>query len=410
MRQAFWAGNISGVLPTFLNRKRRTGKEKRNVSTAEENKAIFRRYAEEVGTQYNLEIVDEIFERYISHQPDGSTLVRGPQDVKRFHREFHSAFSDFHINIEEQIAEGDKVVSRYAIRGIHQGEFRGMAPTGKQIELKGVTIFRFSPEGKVVETWDSYDQLSLIRQSTEQELRLARSIQRASLPEEVPQLEGWQISLFYRPAREVGGDFYDFHFLSEGRVGLVMGDATGKGVPAALVMSTTCGMLQLAAQELDSSSPGEVLSRVNETLFARIPANMFVTCFYCILDPNNSSLSYANAGHDLPYVLRGSGGECEELRARGMPLGLMPGMGYEEKETILNSGDAILLYSDGLVEAHDPQSEMFGFPRLRELIAEHAEKRSLADSLLEELYSFVGEGWKQDDITLLTLRRSSSLS
>src|SRR5918994_2093379 len=202
MRQASLAGNISVVLLPFLNRKHRMGKEKRNVSAAEENKAIFNRYAEEVGNQLNMEIVDEIFERYISHQPDGSTFVRGPEDVKRFHREFHSAFSDFHINIEDQIAEGDKVVSRYAIRGIHQGEFRGLAPTGKEIELKGVTIFRFSPEGKVVETWDSYDQLSLMRQSTEQELRLAQSIQRASLPEEVPQLEGWQISPFYRPARE----------------------------------------------------------------------------------------------------------------------------------------------------------------------------------------------------------------
>jgi serine phosphatase RsbU (regulator of sigma subunit) len=386
-------------------------KEKRNVSAAEENKAIFRRYAEEVGNQHNFEIVDEIFERYIAHQPDGSTLVRGPEDVKRFQEEFHSAFPNFHISIEDQIAEGDKVVSRYTIRGIHQRAFRDMAPTGKEIELKGVTIFRFSDEGKVVETWDSYDQLSLMRQSTEQELRVARSIQRASLPEEVPQLEGWQISPFYRPAREVGGDFYDFHFLSEGRVGLVVGDATGKGVPAALVMSTACGMLQLAAQELDSSSPGEVLSRVNETLFTRIPANMFVTCFYCILDPQSASLSYANAGHDLPYVLRGSGGECEELRARGMPLGLMPGMSYEEKETILNSGEAALLYSDGLVEAHNPKGEMFGFPRLRALIAEHGEKRSLGDSLLEELYYFVGEGWEQeDDITLLTLRRSSALS
>jgi serine phosphatase RsbU (regulator of sigma subunit) len=188
-----------------------------------------------------------------------------------------------------------------------------------------------------------------------------------------------------------------------------VGDATGKGVPAALVMSTTCGMLQLAAQELDSSSPGEVLSRVNETLLARIPSNMFVTCFYCILDPKSATLSYANAGHDLPYVLRGSGGECEELRARGMPLGLMPGMSYEEKETILNSGEAALLYSDGLVEAHDPKGEMFGFPRLRALITEHAEKESLEEALLEELYTFVGEGWKQeDDITLLTLRRSPS--
>jgi serine phosphatase RsbU (regulator of sigma subunit) len=379
--------------------------------SVEENKAIFRRYAEEVGNQHNLEIVDEIFDRYIAHQPDGSTLERGPEDVKRFQGEFFSAFSDFRISIEDQIAEGDKVVSRYTIRGTHQGEFRGMAPTGKQIELKGVTIFRFSSEGKVVETWDSYDQMSLMRQSTEQELQLARSIQRASLPREVPSLEGWQISPFYRPAREVGGDFYDFHLLSEGRVGLVVGDATGKGVPAALVMATTCGMLQLAAQALDSSSPGEVLERVNETLFARIPANMFVTCFYCILEPQSGRLRYANAGHDLPYVLRGSGGDCEELRARGMPLGLMPGMSYEEKETIMNSGEAAVLYSDGLVEAHDPKGEMFGFPRLRALITEYGEKRSLGDSLLEELYSFVGEGWKQeDDITLLTLRRVVSPS
>src|SRR5215213_8466056 len=179
MRQASLAGNISVVLQIFLKRKCGIGTEKRNLSTAEENKAIFRRYAEEVGNQQNFELVDEIFERYISHQPDGSTLVRGPEDVKRFHREFHSAFSDFHISIDEQIAEGDKVVSRYTMRGTHQRAFRDLAPTGKEIEIEGVTIFRFSDEGEVVETWDSYDQLSLMRQSTEQELRLARSVQRA---------------------------------------------------------------------------------------------------------------------------------------------------------------------------------------------------------------------------------------
>jgi serine phosphatase RsbU (regulator of sigma subunit) len=188
-----------------------------------------------------------------------------------------------------------------------------------------------------------------------------------------------------------------------------VGDATSKGVPAALVMSTTCGMLQLAALALASSSPGEVLERVNEALVARIPANMFVTCFYAILDPGSGSLTYANAGHDLPYLHRN--GYAEELRARGMPLGLMPGMSYEEKETILHSGEAALLYSDGLVEAHDPQGGMFGFPKLRALVAEHGEERSLGDLLLEELYSFVGEGWEQeDDITLLTLRRSVFLS
>src|ERR671916_1972422 len=334
MRQASLAGNISVVLRPFLIWKRGMGKEKRIVSAAEENKAIFRRYAEEVGNQHNLEIVDEIFERYIAHQPDGSTLERGPEDVKRFQGEFFSAFSDFHISIEDQIAEGDKVVSHYTIRGTHQGDFRGMAPTGKEIELKGVTTFRFSPEGKVVETWDSYDQLSLMRQSTEQELRLARSIQRASLPEEVPQLEGWQISPLYRPAREVGGDFYDFHFLPEGKLGGVVGDATGKGVPAALVMSTTLGMLQLAAGALDSSSPGEVLERVNETLWARIPANMFVTCFYCILDPESASLSYANAGHDLPYLQRRGEAECEELRPRARCSASL-GLGRSSASTVV---------------------------------------------------------------------------
>ena len=155
---------------------------------------------------------------------------------------------------------------------------------------------------------------------------MARRIQQASLPKEVPKLEGWQINPFYQPAREVGGDFYDFHLLSEGRVGLVVEDATGKGVPAALVMSTTCGMLQAVSQASDSSSssPGEVLKRVNEALTVRIPPNMFVTCFYAILEPESGRLSYANAGHDLPYLHRGRG-EAEELRARGMPLGLCRG-------------------------------------------------------------------------------------
>jgi serine phosphatase RsbU (regulator of sigma subunit) len=376
------------------------------VPTEEENKAIFRRYLEEAWNQSNLEVIDEIFDRYISHQPNGSVHERGPQDVKRFVSEFRAAFPDLRLIMEEQIAEGDKVVSRGTIRGTHQGEFRGMAPTDEEMEIPGMAVFRFSEEGKVVESWDSYDQLSLMRQSIEQELRMARTIQQALLPQSLPQLEGWQFTPYYQPAREVGGDFYDFFELEDSRIGVAVGDATGKGMPAALAVSATSSMLRAVAQAFGSSSPGEVLSRVNETLVARIPPNMFVTCFYAILDPKSASLSYANAGHDLPYLHRN--GEAEELRARGMPLGLMPGMGYEEKEIVLERDDSALLYSDGLVEAHDPQGEMFGFPRLRTLIAQHADgERSLGDFLLEELYSFVGEGWEQeDDITLLTPERS----
>jgi serine phosphatase RsbU (regulator of sigma subunit) len=246
------------------------------------------------------------------------------------------------------------------------------------------------------------------RERVEQELQVARRIQQASLPKEVPTPEGWQIAPFYRPAREVGGDFYDFLKLPNGRLGIVVGDATGKGVPAALVMSSARSMLRAVAQASDS--PGDVLRRVNDPMVTDIPPNMFVTCFYAILDPYSASLSYANAGHDLPY-LRRRGGDAEELMARGMPLGLMPRMGYEEKEIILEPSDSALFYSDGLVEAHDPEGEMFGFPRLRALVAERGGERSLEETLLEELYSFVGEGWEQeDDITLLTLKRSASLS
>ena len=136
---------------------------------------------------------------------------------------------------------------------------------------------------------------------------------------------------------------------------------------------------------------------------------MFVTCFYAILEPESGTLSYANAGHDLPYLWRG--GDADELRATGMPLGLMPGMSYEHKEIELHCGQGVFFYSDGLVEAHDPKGEMFGFPRLKALVAEQGEESSLGDFCLEKLYSFVGEGWEQeDDITLLTLRRSPSLS
>ena len=151
------------------------------------------------------------------------------------------------------------------------------------------------------------------------------------------------------------------------------------------------------------------MAEANEVLYAYIPPNMFVTCFYGILDAESGRFLYANAGHNLPCCTRRVG-LVDELKARGMPLGLMPGMDYEEKETILAPEDGVIFYSDGLVEAHDPKGEMFGFPRLRELVAEHGDERSLGDSLIEELYSFTGEGWKQeDDITLLTLRHSASL-
>src|SRR5918995_3419945 len=386
---------------------------------AGENMALVRRFLE-ARVRADLNAIEEMMAPDFISNGLRSDQQPDREGYKRQVAEFVTAFSGVRFVIEDQVAVGDKVVSRISGRATHdRRELMGTAPTGSEIASMAIFIHRISG-AKIAEEWGAgtggselmrqrLEQERIERERVEQELQVARRIQQASLPKVVPQLEGWQITPFYRPARDVGGDFYDFHLLSEGRVGLVVGDATGKGVPAALVMATTCGMLQLAAQDLESSSPSEVLRRVNEALLPRIPANMFVTCFYAILDPKSGSLTYANAGHDLPYLHRN--GEVEELMARGMPLGLMPGMGYEEKETILQAGETALLYSDGLVEAHGPKGEMFGFPRLRARVAKHAEESSLGQFLLEELYSFVGESWEQeDDITFLTLKRSAYIS
>lgn len=241
----------------------------------------------------------------------------------------------------------------------------------------------------------------------EQELRMAQDIQRTFLPKVVPALSGWEIEPYYQPAREVGGDFYDFLSFDDGHLGLVIGDVTDKGIPAALVMTATRTMLRTAAQE--QTSPCEVFARVNDLLYADIPARMFVTCFYALLDLKSGRLRYANAGHDLPFRCHDQG--VSALWATGMPLGMMPGSTYEEHEITIAPGDSLLFYSDGLVEAHNPRREMFDTPRLKALLAErngNGNDTSLIEDLLRELRHFTGEGWEQeDDVTLVTLRRVS---
>ena len=388
------------------------------MSSAEKNKALVRRFLE-AHANGDLEALEEMLAPdFVNHNllPGQAPDLGG---YLRSFTEYHAAFSDTRYVIEKQVAEGDEVMTIFTASSTHdRGEWQGLVPASKEFNALLILVHRIV-EGKIAEEWSQVSGLAELtqrrleqemreREHLEQELRVARRIQQASLPMEVPTLEGWQISPYYQPAREVGGDFYDFFELEDGRVGVVVGDATGKGVSAALVAAATSSMVRAVAQALGSSSPGEVLAQVNETLVARIPSNMFVTCFYAALDPESAGLRYANAGHDLPYLRGRSSNDAEELSARGMPLGLMPEMSYEEKETVLDAGDSVLFYSDGLVEAHDPQRhQMFGFPRLRALVAGHAEKRSFVTLLIAELYSFTGEEWEQeDDITLLTLRRS----
>ena len=303
---------------------------------------------------------------------------------------------------------------------VSQGELIGLLNLGPRLsqqeysaddrKLLSDLATQTAPAVRVAQLVRQQQQEAKERERIEQELRVASLIQQTLLPKSVPELPGYEVAAYYQPAREVGGDFYDFLDLEDGRFGLVVGDVTDKGVPAALVMATTRTMLRAAAGRL--LSPGEVLRRVNDVLVQDIPPNMFVTCLYAILDTESGRLVYANAGHDLPYRRRaGRSDGAEELRARGMPLGLMPGMGYEEKEIVLEKGESVLFYSDGLVEAHDKRREMFGFPRLQGLVgAQRSGGSSLITFLLSELRRFTGEGWEQeDDITLVTLDRPEEL-
>src|SRR5215212_9801514 len=287
-------------------------KEEKAAVSAEENKALVRRFFEEVYNRGNLDVADEVL------APDFAWKLPGKdapiEDYKQWIASQLAASSDLHFSIEEQVAEGEKVVTRLIGSGTHdQKGFGEFAPSGVRITIEAIIIHRVI-EGKIVEERNKAD-----------------------------------------------------------------------------------------------FSPGEVLAQVNEAVLARIPANMFVTCFYGVLDPSSGRLVYANAGHNLPCCCHNEHA-ATELSARGMPLGLMQGMRYEENEAILVPGESVLFYTDGLIEAHNSQGEMFGTPRLRSLLSERFERgRGLSATLLEELERFTGEGGEQeDDITLLTLECSAA--
>src|ERR671913_1129197 len=217
---------------------------------------------------------------------------------------------------------------------VSQGELIGLLNLGARLsqqeysaddrKLLNDLATQTAPAVQVAQLVRQQQQQAQERERIEQELRVARLIQQTLLPKHVPDLPGYGLAAYYQPAREVGGDFYDFLELEDGQFGIVVGDVTDKGVPAALVMATTRTLLRASAQRLDS--PGEVLRRVNEVIVQDIPPNMFVTCLYAILDPETGLLRYANAGHDLPYRRRRSSsssssteaGGAEELRATGM--------------------------------------------------------------------------------------------
>ncbi len=303
---------------------------------------------------------------------------------------------------------------RLALPLVSQGELVGLINLSERLSeqdyssddrrLLGNLATQAAPAVRVAQLVRQQQLEALELQRIEQELRVARLIQQFLLPKSVPAVAGWEVTAHYQPARAVGGDFYDFIAFPDGRIAFVIGDVTDKGVPAALVMATTRTLLRSAAERL--VSPGAVLEQTNNQLVENIPPKMFVTCLYALLDPSTGHLVFANAGHDVPYRRTRAG--VVELRARGMPLGLLPNMSYEQHEVTLRPGECVLFYSDGLVEAHSPTREMFGFPRLQAMMAEPTGD-NLVSFLLGRLHAFTGPQWEQeDDVTIVLLSSQPS--
>ncbi len=301
---------------------------------------------------------------------------------------------------------------KLAVPLVSQGELIGLLNLGPRLSeadystddlrLLGNLATQAAPALRVAQLARQQQIEAAERERMEQEMRVARVIQQTLLPKEVPDLPGWKMAAYWQPARAVSGDFYDFIHLPDGKIAIIEGDVTDKGVPAALVMATTRSVLRSVVER--HTAPGEVLSIANNLLCPDMPPKMFVTCLYALLDPETGVMRYANAGHNLPYRRTAHG--IEEMRAHGMPLGLLPDMPYEEKEVTLAPGENFVLYSDGLIEAHNTQGEMFGFPRLRDLLGVPQCGEELIQCLVDELSEFTGPGWEQeDDVTFVTLER-----
>jgi serine phosphatase RsbU (regulator of sigma subunit)/anti-sigma regulatory factor (Ser/Thr protein kinase) len=311
--------------------------------------------------------------------------------------------------LEAMRAAGVKVV----VPLVTQGELIGVLSLGPRLsetdysaddrKLLDTLASRVAPALRVAQLVREQEAEIRTRERYEQELRIAQHIQQNFLPQHAPEFEGWRLAALYRSAREVGGDFYDFIELADGRVGIVIGDVTDKGVPAALVMASTRSIIRSVAQT--ESAPGKVLELVNELLVPDMPPKMFVTCLYAVLDPKTGELLFANAGHNVPYCR--CEGSINELRARGMPLGLLPGSPYEENTAVVGPGEVVLFTSDGITEAHDPEGEMFGSPRIIQTMREHEEAADMRDEIMDAVESFTGPDWEQeDDITMVTLERA----
>lgn len=239
----------------------------------------------------------------------------------------------------------------------------------------------------------------------EREIQLARQIQETFLPDELPQLNRWDLDMRWETAREIGGDFYDIFTLGDNRLGLVIADVADKGLPAALYMTVARTLIRASAA--DASSTIKVLEEANRLLVNDSTDSMFITVVYAILALDTGELRYANAGHNRPLLYRRKTGKLEQLPKGGIALGILDELGLVEHHLVIQPGDSLVLYTDGVTDLMSPTGEFFGEQRLHDVIREHGKERvqDMLEYLDDAMIEFRRGTPPVDDITLLAVRR-----
>ena len=243
--------------------------------------------------------------------------------------------------------------------------------------------------------------------SLKEEMRMAREIQLNLLPDRIPQIAGYQLAAINIPAKSVGGDYYDFLSLSNNKVGFCIGDITGKGMPAAMLMANLQATFR--SQGLIHEDCARCLQGTNDMLYRSTEATKFATFFYGILDIQNSTICFANGGHDAPLLFR-KNNSPQELKATGLLLGIMTDTNYSEEQITLEPNDILTLYTDGITEAMNPKGELFGTNRFIEIIKHNQERsaQELLDLVLQDIRSHANEAAQSDDITMMIIKKEAA--
>ena len=342
-------------------------------------------------------------------EPLISKLAETKREVSIYDIQENPAYRESRIEFEQAF---EKMSANLVLPLIYEEQLIGLMPlgrkkSGKIYRREDITLLRtLANQGAVAITNASLVEKVIEKERMEEELAIARDLQMSMLPAACPEIEGFMLAAHCTPAREVGGDFYDFLEMQGGRLGLVLGDVTGKSVSGALVTAASRSILRILSEQ-EGLGIAQIMVRANRRTKKDIKSGMFVALLLAVIEPGGRTLSLSNAGQPQPVLFRSKTGEANLLVTEGdtFPLGIIEDSDYQETRIDLELGDKVVFYTDGIVEAMNSNREIFGFDRLIQTVKESGSLN--ADKLLGEILSkvndFVGGAPQHDDITLITL-------